>query len=71
MVGKTIPVLIEGYLYEDDIYVGRSYKDAKGVDGNVFVSSEEELISGTIVPVKITDFKEYDLIGERVYEFTK
>lgn len=71
MVGKTIPVLIEGYLYEDDIYVGRSCKDAKGVDGNVFVSSEEELISGTIVPVKITDFKEYDLIGERVYEFTK
>lgn len=71
MVGKTIPVLIEGYLYEDDIYVGRSYKDAKGVDGNVFVSSEEELISGTIVPVQITDFKEYDLIGERVYEFTK
>ena len=71
MVGKTIPVLIEGYLYEDDIYVGLSYKDAKGVDGNVFVSSEEELISGTIVPVQITDFKEYDLIGERVYEFTK
>ncbi len=71
MLGKTIPVLIEGYLYEDDIYVGRSYKDAKGVDGNVFVFSEEELISGTIVPVKITDFKEYDLIGERVYEFTK
>lgn len=71
MVGKTIEVLIEGYIYQEDVYIGRCYKDAPQVDGNVFVSSPEEIISGSFIKVKITGFKEYDLIGERVYEFTK
>ncbi len=28
MVGKTIDVMVEGYIAEDNTYVGRSYKDA-------------------------------------------
>lgn len=71
MVGKEITVLIEGYLYEEDIYIGRTYKDAPNVDGTVFVQSEEELISGDFVTVKITNAKEYDLIGGVVYESAK
>ncbi|MDD5949084.1 MAG: 30S ribosomal protein S12 methylthiotransferase RimO [Lachnospiraceae bacterium] len=71
MIGKVIDVLIEGYLYKEDVYVGRSYKDAPKVDGEVFVSSPEELLSGRIVKVRITGFKEYDLIGEMMYEFTE
>lgn len=71
MVGETIEVLVEGYLYKEDVYVGRSYKDAPKVDGVVFISSPEELLSGTIVKVRITGFEEYDLIGEIVYEFTE
>ena len=35
MVGREMSVLIEGYLYEEDIYVGRTYMDAPKVDGNV------------------------------------
>ena len=66
-------VLIEGYLYEDDIYIGRTYMDAPKVDGNVFVRAEEELISGDIVPVRITGANEYDLMGDVIYadEFTE
>ena len=64
MVGKELDVLIEGYIPDDDTYVGRSYKDAPNVDGLVFVSCDYELISGTIVRVKITDATEYDLLGE-------
>ena len=71
MVGKIIEVLIEGYIYQEDVYIGRCYKDAPTVDGNVFVSSPEEIISGSFIKVKVTGFKEYDLIGERVYEFTE
>lgn len=71
MVGKTIRVLIEGYLFEDDVYVGRSYMDAPKVDGCVFVTSPEELLTGDYVYVKITKGNEYDLIGEMDYEFTK
>ncbi len=68
MVGRKMSVLIEGYLYEEDIYVGRTYMDAPKVDGNVFVRSEEELISGDIVPVRITGASEYDLMGDVIYE---
>ena len=71
MLGKTMDVLIEGYLYKEDVYVGRTYMDAPKVDGSVFVKSEEELLSGTIVKVTITGFDEYDLIGEMNYEFTE
>lgn len=73
LVGKTIKVLVEGYLYEEEIYVGRSEKDAPKVDGCVFFTSEEEVISGDFVFVKITEANEYDVIGDVVYgdELTK
>ncbi|MDY4579589.1 MAG: 30S ribosomal protein S12 methylthiotransferase RimO [Anaerobutyricum hallii] len=72
-IHEEMSVLIEGYLYEDDIYIGRTYMDAPKVDGNVFVRAEEELISGDIVPVRITGANEYDLMGDVIYadEFTE
>ena len=72
-IGQEMSVLIEGYLYEDDIYIGRTYMDAPKVDGNVFVRAEEELISGDMVPVRITGANEYDLMGDVIYadEFTE
>lgn len=36
-IDDEMSVLIEGYLYEDDIYIGRTYMDAPKVNGNVFV----------------------------------
>lgn len=73
VVGQVVPVLVEGYLFEDDIYVGRSEKDAPKVDGCVFVRSPEEIVSGTFVNVLITEANEYDLIGDVFYgdEFTE
>lgn len=63
LIGSVQRVLIEGYLVEDDVYVGRTYRDAPGVDGIVFVSAPYELISGSFVNVKITEANEYDLTG--------
>ncbi len=63
-VGRTLEVLTEGYIPEDDIYVGRSYMDAPGVDGYVFYSCDYELKTGDMVKVQITSSNEYDLIGE-------
>lgn len=63
MIGSTQKVLIEGYLVDDDVYVGRTYRDAPGVDGIVFVRAPYELISGSFVDVKITEANEYDLTG--------
>lgn len=66
LVGKQMQVIVDGYIYKDQMYMCRSYMDAPGIDGCVFVASEEELLSGDFVDVKITDFNEYDLIGERI-----
>ncbi len=62
MVGRTLEVMIEGYIADDDTYVGRSYKDAPNVDGLVFVECDRELMSGDFVNVLITGSTEYDLI---------
>ncbi len=65
MEGRTLRVMIEGYLPEDKTYVGRTYRDAPGVDGMVFiVNASGEYMSGDLVDVKITGSHEYDLLGE-------
>jgi len=71
MVGVTLEVLIEGKVADENAYVGRSYMDAPNVDGYIFINTNEELMSGDFVFVKITGALEYDLIGEIDYEFTK
>lgn len=63
LAGETVEVMIEGKLVKEDIYVGRTYKDAPGVDGMIFVESDRELLSGDFIKVKITDSKDYDLVG--------
>ena len=68
MVGETLQVLVEGRLPEEGVYIGRTYRDAPDVDGYIFVSSEEELLSGDIVEVLVTASHDYDLIGEVIYE---
>ncbi len=63
-VGSVMDVMVEGKLPEDNIWIGRSYMDAPGVDGYVFLHSDREHMSGDIVKVRITASKEYDLVGD-------
>ncbi len=71
MVGKVLPVIVEGKVAEDDVYVARTYKDAPGVDGYLFINTTANLMTGDIVNVWVTDYNEYDLIGEIYHEFTE
>jgi len=71
VVGKVLTVMIEGKVVDENAYVGRTYKDAPNVDGYIFVNTDEELVSGDFVKVKVTGAVEYDLIGEIADEFTK
>lgn len=64
MVGRVLTVLIEGKVVDEPAYVGRTYMDAPGVDGLIFVNADAELLSGDFVRVKVTGSAEYDLIGE-------
>ena len=68
IVGKIMQVIIEGYSSDDDVYVGRTYRDASGVDGLVFVNCDYELMSGQIVDVRINEVGPYDMIGGIVDE---
>ena len=68
LVGRTLDCIIEGYISDDDVYSARTYRDAPEVDGFVFVKSDSSLMSGSIVPVKITGATEYDLVGELIEE---
>jgi ribosomal protein S12 methylthiotransferase len=61
-VGKTLKVLLESK--ESEYYVGRSYRDAPEVDGEVLFKSGKKLKPGNFYDVKITDYDEYDLFGE-------
>ena len=65
-IGQVLTVMIEGKVADENAYVGRSASDAPGVDGYVFVNTDEELVSGDFVKVTITGALEYDLIGEIV-----
>ena len=65
MVGRTLDVMIEGRIPEDHVYVGRTYRDAPGVDGMIFIDEEGigELMTGDFVRAEVTEASEYDLIG--------
>lgn len=64
MIGEEVLVMVEGKVADENAYVGRTYKDAPGVDGLIFINTDEELMSGDFARVKVTGAVEYDLIGE-------
>ena len=66
MIGQELEVVVEGRMTEEDVYVTRTYRDAPDVDGYLFLHTDRELMSGDFVRARVTDFNEYDLIGEMV-----
>ncbi len=65
-IGKTLDVLLESE--EPGGIVGRSQRDAPGIDGNVLVKltprQRREWPLGSLVKVKISSASEYDLSGK-------
>lgn len=64
MPGTILTVMVEGKVADEDTYVTRTYKDAPGVDGYLFLNTTANLMTGDFVKVLVTDSNEYDLIGE-------
>lgn len=66
-IGKKYEVLIERYESLFDRYIARSYMSAPdGIDGVVYIKSEEPLNIGDFYNVEIISYKNYDLIGKIV-----
>lgn len=70
-IGETMMVMVEGKVADENAYVGRTYADAPGIDGYIFINTGELLMSGDFVKVKVTGALEYDLIGEIEDEYTE
>ena len=68
MIGKVMKAYIEGKISGENAYIARTYMDIPGVDSNVFVITDEELMTGDFVNVLITGSNDYDLIGELQYK---
>ena len=63
MVGKKLKILVEAL--EGDFYIGRSYRDAPEVDGEVLISMDDRRITpGNFYNAEIYDSNEYDLFAK-------
>ena len=66
IIGRTVPVLVEGLSPETDLLLkGRTATMAPEVDGQVLINRGQGEM-GAIQPVKITEAHTYDLVGEIV-----
>ncbi|MBF0185094.1 MAG: 30S ribosomal protein S12 methylthiotransferase RimO [Magnetococcales bacterium] len=62
-VGKTVPVLVEGVSAEHSgLMLGRTRQQAPEIDGVVYLNAGQPQ-AGSLLPVRITDSHEYDLVG--------
>lgn len=66
LTGKRFKAIVEGRLEEENVYVGRTYRDAPDIDGYCFIKSERDLVLGDIIKVKIEKASGYDLIASEV-----
>ena len=63
LVGKELKVLVEAL--EGDFYIGRTYRDAPEVDGEVLISADNGRISlGNFYNAIVYDSNEYDLFAK-------
>ncbi|MCW8805664.1 MAG: MiaB/RimO family radical SAM methylthiotransferase, partial [Ignavibacteriaceae bacterium] len=62
LIGRKLKVLVESK--EGDFYVGRSYRDAPEVDGEVLIKSDDtKIIPGNFYFAEVYDSNEYDLFA--------
>ena len=67
--GKVIEVLVEGRDQEQNtIAVGRSYREAPEVDGQVYIEGDTDSKPGDIIKVRVLQGFTYDVVGEKCDE---
>ena len=53
-----------GPVFDNNYYVGRSYREVPDIDGLIYLPMVEKELQGKFVKCKITDAQGYDLIGK-------
>jgi ribosomal protein S12 methylthiotransferase len=66
LIGTMEHTIVEGYSEETELLLkGRTSRQAPDIDGQVYITAGSANV-GDIVPLRITDSSDYDLIGEIV-----
>ena len=66
-IGKNVEVLIEDISFDGKYLIGRTSQDVPEEDGIIYVENNNfESKVNSFVNVKVTEVKEYDLIGKIV-----
>lgn len=65
-LGEVREVLCEGFDPQAQMFVGRSYAESPGIDGNIFFESPQEVRPGDFANVRLTGAMDGELTGRRV-----
>lgn len=63
-IGNTYEVLVENISLDKQYWIGRTYMDVPDMDGVIFIKKDtDKNLIGQFIQARVTDVKEYDLIG--------
>ena len=66
-IGKQYEVLVESLSFDGKYLIGRTKQDVPDIDGIIYIKNDStQQLVDKFVNVKITDVKDYDLIGELI-----
>lgn len=65
-IGKEVEVLIEDISFDGKYLIGRTKQDVPEEDGIIYIKNVGQNLVNTFVKAKVTDVKDYDLIGELI-----
>ena len=63
-LGSVTEVLCDGFDTQAMAYMGRSWAESPGIDGNIYFTAERDVQPGEFVPVRVTGIMDGDLTGE-------
>ena len=63
-IGSTYEAVVDGYSDDGKFICARSYMDIPNEDGTIFIKNNSSVKPGDFIKCKITDVRDYDLIGE-------
>ena len=63
-IGKEYEAIVDGFSEDNKFICARSYMDIPNEDGTIFIKNNGKVKPGEFIKCKITEVRNYDLIGE-------
>ena len=63
-IGNIYEAIVDGFSDDNRFICARSYMDIPNEDGTIFIRNDGKVKSGDFIKCKITEVRNYDLIGE-------